>query len=115
MATTARLVVLLEPREKASLKSRAAAARLSMGEYVKRAVNAYDGDRDADAEAELDRLTTELAQASKAMAARLDRSIARLDATLDPAREAALKARLEAEARALPDAAIAGTRQLFGL
>ena len=65
--------------------------------------------------AELERLATELAVASRAMTAQLDRSIARLDATLDPAREAALKERLEAEAHTLSDTVIAGTRELFGL
>lgn len=115
MATTARLVVLLEPDEKASLKSRASAARLSMGEYVKRAVNAYGGERDLETEAELERLSAELGAAAKSMAVRLDTAIARLDAALDPKREAALRARLEAEARALPDTAIAGARELFGL
>lgn len=114
MATTARLVVPLDPAEKAAQKSRADAARLSMGEYVKRAVSAYDGKRDPDAEAELERLTAELGTAAKAMAARLDTSIARLDAALDPQRETALRARFEAEARALPDTAVAGARALFG-
>lgn len=65
--------------------------------------------------AELERLATELAVASRAMTAQLDRSIARLDATLDPARAAALKERLEAKARTLSDTVITGTRELFGL
>lgn len=116
MAMTERLVVLLDAGEKASLKSRAASAQLSMGEYVKRAVSSYDAAAVSNMPlAELDTLAGELAQAAAHMSGQLDAAVARIDAVLDPGREAALRARLETEARALPDAAIAGVASLFGI
>ena len=115
MAMTERLVVLLEPDEKAALKADAALAQLSMGEYVKRAVTVYGHASQPDDVAELERLAVELSEAASYMSARLDGSIARIDRALDPQREIALRTRLEAEARALPDAAIASIGSLLGI
>ncbi|MGH7213037.1 MAG: ribbon-helix-helix protein, CopG family, partial [Acetobacteraceae bacterium] len=51
MAATARVVVLMSPEEKAALEAKAArAGRLSAGELVRRAVDAYDEDAQREAE-----------------------------------------------------------------
>jgi hypothetical protein len=43
-AATARLVTLMTPSEKARLESKARKARISVGEFVRRSVDAYDPD-----------------------------------------------------------------------
>jgi hypothetical protein len=54
-----RVVVLMPPEEKARLEKRARAAHVSIGEYVRRSVNAYDPDA-AEQEQELMRLVGEV-------------------------------------------------------
>jgi hypothetical protein len=58
-AATERVVVLMPREEKARLESRARAAQVSIGEYVRRSVNAYDPDA-AGQEQELMRLVGEV-------------------------------------------------------
>ena len=97
MAATERVVVLFEPAEKRALQSRAAAASLSMGEFIKRAVIDADAAPTAAQQAELELLATELEAATRRMGERLDATIKRVAATLDPARDARQRQRIEDE------------------
>ncbi|TRW16936.1 plasmid mobilization protein [Glacieibacterium frigidum] len=111
MAATERVVVLFEPAEKRALQSRAAAASLSMGEFIKRAVIGAEASPNADQQAELEVLATELEKAVVRMSDRLDTTIARVDATLDPGRDAERRARIEAEVAGLD---LSGVAALLG-
>ena len=68
MSSTERLVVLLTRKEKASIAAKAKSARLTMGEFVRRATGTYDPGEDGTL---LDGLITQVekstAQASKAL------------------------------------------------
>lgn len=114
MASTARVTILFEEAEKAALQSRARAAHTSTGEYIKRAVTAYDADTTPDAQtiAELEAMADLLDAATKQMGAQLDASIAKLDRYLDPAREAAQRDRIEREVRAMD---LNGVTAMLGL
>ena len=70
MGKLERMVVLVTPAQKRSIMSRARAGRLSLGEMVRRSVEAYQGDEDA---VLLERLVMELeASSQKAMRALRD-------------------------------------------
>lgn len=101
MAATERVTVLFEPAEKRALQSRAAAAQLSMGEFIKRAVARDDASPTPDQRDELEAVAGQLEEAAQRMAAKLDGVIARVVATLDPAREAEQRRRIEAEVVAM--------------
>jgi len=62
MGKLERMVVLVTPAQKRSIVSRARAGRLSMGEMVRRSVEAYQSDDDADL---LERLVIELEASSQ--------------------------------------------------
>ncbi len=80
MAATARVVVLMSPEEKAALDSKAArAGRISAGELVRRAVEAYDEETMREAE-ELRALLRVLAGTHEATMAAIDRTDRKLDA-----------------------------------
>ncbi len=82
MAATARMVVLMSPREKAALEAKARrAGRISAGELVRRAVAAYDEGAEAEA-AELRLLLNVLATRHTEALRRLDAAERKLDETL---------------------------------
>lgn len=87
MAATARVVVLMSPEEKAALDSKAVrAGRISAGELVRRAVEAYDEETMREAE-ELRALLRVLADTHKATLAAIDRTERKLDASfVEPGR-----------------------------
>ncbi len=101
MAATARVTVLFDPAEKAALQSHALAARISTGEYIKRAVTAYEMYEEVeltpDVMAQLETYAELLNSATRTMNAQLDATIARIDYTLDPAREDEIRARVTRE------------------
>lgn len=112
MAATERVVVLFEPAEKLALQARAAAAKVSMGEFIKRAVTDWQVAPTAEQSAELEALAAELERAAGTMTAKLDATIARLDRVLDPAREAEQRRRIEAEVAELD---LSGVATALGL
>ncbi|UAJ10767.1 hypothetical protein [Polymorphobacter megasporae] len=101
MAATARVTVLFDPAEKAALQSHALAARISTGEYIKRAVSAYEMYEEVeltpDVMAQLETYAELLNSATRTMNAQLDATIARIDYALDPAREDEIRARVTRE------------------
>lgn len=95
MAATERVVILMTKAQKRTVESRARAARLGVGAYMRRKALGEDGDEDA----VLNTLAREL-KASNARAARaLDDAITRLEATKLqwPELEAAARRHAEAE------------------
>nr|WP_295660534.1 hypothetical protein [Polymorphobacter sp.] len=101
MAATARVTVLFDPVEKAALQSHALAARISTGEYIKRAVTAYEAYEESEltpeALGQLEIYADLLQSATRTMNAQLDATIARIDYSLDPAREDKIRARVTRE------------------
>lgn len=82
MAATERVVVLMSPAEKAALDAKAArAGSASVGELIRRAVEAYDEDAETDA-AELRTLLSVLATTHDETLRRLDLTERKLDETL---------------------------------
>jgi len=74
MAATERVVVLMSPAEKAALDAKAArAGPVSVGELIRRAVEAYDADTESDA-AELRALLSVLATTHDETLRRLDQT-----------------------------------------
>lgn len=115
MAATARVTVLFEPAEKTALQTHAAAARISTGEYIKRAVSAYDADAEAElspaAMSQFEAYAGLIESATKMMSEQIDASVARIDHALDPAREVEMRARIEQEVRGMD---LSGVAALFG-
>lgn len=82
MAATERVVVLMSPAEKAALDAKAASAgAISAGELIRRAVEAYDEQAQAEAE-ELKGLLTLLADTHAQTLRQLDLAERKLDDTL---------------------------------
>ena len=82
MAATERVVVLMSPAEKAALDAKASqAGRISAGELIRRAVDAYDADAQSEAE-ELRALISVLSATHADTLRQLDRAEQKLDATL---------------------------------
>jgi signal transduction histidine kinase len=82
MAATERVVVLMSPAERAALDAKAAqAGRISAGELIRRAVEAYDEQAESEAE-ELRALLKVLASTHEETLRQLDRTEQKLDATL---------------------------------
>ena len=68
MAATARIPVLMSRAEKAALAKKAKAARLTMGEYLRRAADAYDPfAEEAHLDTLIERVRESTAQASRAL------------------------------------------------
>ena len=79
MPATARMVVLMSPREKAALEAKARrTGKISAGELVRRAVAAYDSDEASELRTLLDLLATTHAETVR----RLDATERNLDETL---------------------------------
>ncbi len=83
MPATERVVVLMSPAEKAALESRArAAGRLSMGEYIRRTIEAADDLGTAEEAAELAALLPAFWAAHHETLRRVDATIRKVDETL---------------------------------
>jgi signal transduction histidine kinase len=79
LPATARMVVLMSPREKAALEAKARrTGKISAGELVRRAVAAYDSDEASELRTLLDLLATTHAETVR----RLDATERNLDETL---------------------------------
>ena len=100
-ARTSGFLITIDTAEKARWKRSAAAAGLTMAEYVRRAVRQVDDAPTVDEIAAARRLATEINAAAERMAAKLDRTIGRIEQLLDPVREderrAEILAQLEAD------------------
>lgn len=100
-ARTAGFLINIDIAEKARWKRAAAAAGITMAEYVRRAVRQADDAPTSEEIAAVRRLALEVDAAAERIAASLDRTLARVDELLDPAREQARRdavlAKLEAE------------------
>ena len=82
MAASERVVVLMSPAEKAALDAKVArAGSVSVGELIRRAIEAYDEDTKAEA-AELRALLSVLAMTHDETLRRLDQTERKLDETL---------------------------------
>lgn len=82
MAASERVVVLMSPAEKAALDAKVArAGSVSVGELIRRAVEAYDEDSEAEA-TELRALLSVLATTHDETLRRLDQTERKLDETL---------------------------------
>jgi hypothetical protein len=81
-AVTARVVTLMTPREKSNLEAKARKAGLSVGEVVRRSVDAYDPDemRQLEEIAEFARTFRESAERASAA---VDRANANIEETLE--------------------------------
>ena len=86
-ARTSGFLITLDNAEKARWKRSAAAAGLTMAEYVRRAVRQVDDAPTAEEIAAARRLATEINAAAERMATKLDRTIGRIEQLLDPVRE----------------------------
>lgn len=73
MASTARIPVLVTGEQKARIAARAKAAKLPVGEFMRRAAEAYSPD--AVGEAELDGLLRQVTRTTKRAAAALDHAL----------------------------------------
>lgn len=114
MAATARATVLFDPAEKAALEVRARAAHTSTGEFIKRAVAAYDPENTVDpvTMAQIEAYVELVGSAVKTMNSQLDASIAKIDRILDPVFIAEERLRIENEVAQLDVTAI---RERLGL
>ncbi len=95
MSAPDRLLVLMSRAEKSALSSRAAAAKVSMGELVRRAVSQYQPEQvsDKDEEAALLRLTAELRAATKRAQAALTQAERDIEGAIAMLRKARAQAR----------------------
>jgi hypothetical protein len=75
-----RVTTLMTPTEKAALERKAKRAGVSVGEFVRRSVDAFDPDAAADL-AQLAALAAELRRSNEAAAAALDRALSSIAAT----------------------------------
>jgi hypothetical protein len=102
MASTARMILVVEPAEKARWEKEAKKAGISTAEFLRRAAAVYDSEFTPDEMLMLE-------AAAKEMNASVGRMVATLDATLavmrdanDPDRDARLKAKVMAELEGKP-------------
>ena len=86
-ARTSGFLITIDTAEKARWKRSAAAAGLTMAEYVRRAVRQVDDAPTADEIAAARRLTTEINAAAKRMATKFDLTLGRIEQLLDPVHE----------------------------
>ena len=86
-ARTSGFLITIDGAEKARWKRSAAAAGLTMAEYVRRAVRQIDEAPTAEEIAAARLLATEVNAAAERMATKLDRTIGRIEQLLDPIRE----------------------------
>ena len=84
---TSGFLITIDTAEKARWKRSAAAAGLTMAEYVRRAVRQVDEAPTAEEIAAARRLTIEINATAERMATKLDRTLGRIEQLLDPVRE----------------------------
>lgn len=82
---TARVVTLMTPAEKARLESKARRARLSVGEFVRRSVDAYDPDEIEQLE-QLAELARAFRESAERASSAVDRANASVRATIEQLR-----------------------------
>jgi len=75
-----RVVTLMTPTEKTALEDKARRVGISVGEFVRQSVDAFDPAEAADL-AELTALASELTESNREAAAALDRALASIQAT----------------------------------
>lgn len=83
-ARTSGFLITIDTAEKARWKRSAAAAGLTMAEYVRRAVRQIEDAPTADEIAAARRLAVEVNAAAERMSIKLDRTIGRIEQLLDP-------------------------------
>jgi hypothetical protein len=81
-AATARVITLMTPAEKSRLESKARKANISIGEFVRRSVEAYDPDEIEQIE-QLADLARAFRESAERASAAVDRANANVQATLD--------------------------------
>lgn len=102
MASTARMILVVDPAEKTRWTAEARKAGISTAEYLRRAAAAFDPRLDPD-EAELVRAAiAEITASATRMIAQLDETLASLDDLNDPEHEVRVRARIMAELEANP-------------
>jgi methyl-accepting chemotaxis protein len=99
-ARTSGFLINVDRDEMSRWKQAAAAAGLTMAEYVRRAVRQADEAPTAAEIAAVRELTVQVNAAADRIAATLDRTIARVDELLDPAREQARRDEITADLEA---------------
>jgi hypothetical protein len=77
---TERVTTLMTPAEKAALEAKAKGAGVSVGEFVRRSVEAFDPDQ-ATSLAQLAAVAAELTRSNQAAAQALDQALANIEAT----------------------------------
>ncbi|MBS3648266.1 hypothetical protein KEU06_06455 [Pseudaminobacter sp. 19-2017] len=81
-AATARVITLMTPAEKSRLESKARKANISIGEFVRRSVEAYDPNEIEQLE-QLANLARAFRESAERASAAVDRANAQVQATLD--------------------------------
>lgn len=102
MSGSARMILAVDPDEKARWTAEAHKAGISTAEYLRRAAAAYEPEFSAEEQAQLIAATAEVNAALKRMVASLDRTIASLREANDPERDARIKAKVMAELAGKP-------------
>ena len=95
--STVRTNILLTPTEHQTWTATAKARGQSLAEFIRRSVAASEGGPSAAELDELEVLTAELTAASETMNRTIDATLAQLRESADPAWEAGVRARVEAE------------------
>ena len=114
MASSARMILLVEPDEKARWTDEARRAGISTAEYIRRAAAVYDTDVDPDEAAMLKAATAEVNASIARTAANLDKTIAEMRDANDPGRDARFKAKAMAEIAAMPPLHFDRLREFLG-
>lgn len=97
MASTARMILVVEPAEKARWAADARKAGISTAEYLRRAAAVYDPDLDPDETGVLKAATAEVLASIGRMAASFDKAISEMREANDPERDARFRAKAMAE------------------
>jgi hypothetical protein len=82
---TERVITLMTPTEKSLLEKKARETGISVGEFVRRSVDAYDPEEARELE-QLAALAREFRHGAEAASAAVDRARANIDATIDELR-----------------------------
>ena len=102
MASTARMILAVEPDEKSRWEAEARKAGISTAEYLRRAAAQYDPEISPDEMRLLEALMEEFNASLGRMVATLDGTLASLREANDPERDAHFKAKVMAELEGKP-------------
>ncbi len=102
MASTARMILVVDTAEKARWTAEAKKAGISTAEYLRRAAAVYDPDFTPEESAMLAAATQEVVASIGRMATTLDATIAGMREANDPDRDARFKAKVMAELAGKP-------------